>query len=69
MKNKVNYAKIILRGVKMTIVFKISDNLKAKVIKYYEPLKREKTPPGNLSVLKHKNYANHYKMVIFLSNF
>ncbi len=45
MKNKVNYAKIILRGVKMTIVFKISDNLKAKVIKYYEPLKREKTPP------------------------
>lgn len=29
----------------MTIVFKISDNLKPKLIKYYEKLKREKTPP------------------------
>ena len=29
----------------MTIVFKISDNLKPKLIKYYEPLKKEKTPP------------------------
>lgn len=29
----------------MTIVFKISDNLKPKVIKYYEKLKRPKTPP------------------------
>ena len=25
--------------------------------------------PGNLSVLKEKNCRNHYKMVIFLSNF
>lgn len=29
----------------MTIVFKISDNIKPKMIKYYENLKREKTPP------------------------
>ncbi len=29
----------------MTIVFKISENLKNKLIKYYEPLKKEKTPP------------------------
>ncbi len=29
----------------MTIVFKISDNLKPKLIKYYENLRREKTPP------------------------
>ena len=29
----------------MTIVFKVSDNIKAKMIKYYEDLKREKTPP------------------------
>lgn len=29
----------------MTIVFKISDNIKAKMIKYYENLKRDKTPP------------------------
>lgn len=29
----------------MTIVFKVGDNVKEKVIKYYENLKREKTPP------------------------
>lgn len=29
----------------MTIVFKISDNIKPKMIKYYETLKRDKTPP------------------------
>ena len=29
----------------MTIVFKISENLKPKLIKYYENLKRDKTPP------------------------
>lgn len=29
----------------MTIVFKVSDNVKAKMIKYYEDLKRDKTPP------------------------
>lgn len=29
----------------MTIVFKVSDNVKEKVIKYYENLKRDKTPP------------------------
>ena len=29
----------------MTIVFKISDNLKNKVIDYYKNLKKEKTPP------------------------
>ncbi len=29
----------------MTIVFKVSDNIKPKIIKYYENLKRGKTPP------------------------
>ena len=29
----------------MTIVFKVSDNVKEKMIKYYENLKRDKTPP------------------------
>src|SRR5699024_9254677 len=29
----------------MTIVFKVSDNVKDKMIKYYEKLKRDKTPP------------------------
>ena len=29
----------------MTIVFKISDNLKNKVIEYYKDLRRKKTPP------------------------
>ena len=29
----------------MTIVFKISDNLKQKVIDYYQDLKKDKTPP------------------------
>ncbi len=29
----------------MTIVFKVSENLKNKIIKYYENLKKEKTPP------------------------
>lgn len=29
----------------MTIVFKVSDNIKAKMIKYYEDLKRDNTPP------------------------
>ena len=29
----------------MTIVFKVSDNIKTKMIKYYEDLKRDKTPP------------------------
>ena len=29
----------------MTIVFKVSYNIKAKMIKYYEDLKRDKTPP------------------------
>lgn len=29
----------------MTIVFKISDNLKDKVIEYYKDLRKEKTPP------------------------
>lgn len=29
----------------MTIVFKVSDNIKEKMIKYYQNLKREKTPP------------------------
>ena len=28
----------------MTIVFKVSDNIKPKIIKYYENLKRDKTP-------------------------
>lgn len=29
----------------MTIVFKVSDNVKEKMIKYYEDLKKDKTPP------------------------
>jgi len=29
----------------MTIVFKVSDNVKAKMIKYYADLKKDKTPP------------------------
>ena len=29
----------------MTIVFKVSDNLKGKIIDYYKDLRREKTPP------------------------
>ncbi len=29
----------------MTIVFKVSDNLKGKIIEYYKDLRREKTPP------------------------
>lgn len=29
----------------MTIVFKVSDNIKDKMIKYYQDLKRDKTPP------------------------
>ena len=36
------------------IVFKISDNLKNKFIKFYEPFKCEKTPP--YSVFQAKNY-------------
>ena len=29
----------------MTIVFKVSDNVKEKMIKYYKDLRRDKTPP------------------------
>ena len=29
----------------MTIVFKVSDNVKEKMIKYYNDLRRDKTPP------------------------
>ena len=29
----------------MTIVFKVSDNIKEKMIKYYQDLRRDKTPP------------------------
>jgi len=29
----------------MTIVFKVSDNVKSKMVKYYEDLKKDKTPP------------------------
>ena len=45
MKNKLNYVKIILGDIKMTIVFKLSDNLKPKVIKYYENKQVLKKPP------------------------
>ncbi|MBE6140626.1 MAG: ribonuclease HIII [Firmicutes bacterium] len=37
--------KYFKRGENMTIVFKISDNLKDKLIEYYKDLRREKTPP------------------------
>ena len=45
MKIKEKYDMIILRWRSMTIVFKVSDNVKQKMIKYYEPMKCEKTPP------------------------
>lgn len=32
----------------MTIVFKVSENVKEKMIKYYEDLKRDKTPPYSI---------------------
>lgn len=37
--------KLVKRGKKMTIVFKVSENVKNKMIKYYEKIRREKTPP------------------------
>ena len=39
MKNKAKYVKIYLR-CKMTIVFKVSDNLKDKIIDYYKDMPR-----------------------------
>ncbi len=42
---KANYDTILLGDVKMTIVFKVSEELQKKMIKYYENKKREKTPP------------------------
>jgi len=36
----------------MTIVFKVSDNIKNKMIKYYEDMKDEKTPPYALFQVK-----------------
>ncbi|MBE6157051.1 MAG: ribonuclease HIII [Firmicutes bacterium] len=44
MKNK-EYFGIIISRCKMTIVFKVSDNLKNKIIDYYKDLRKEKTPP------------------------
>ena len=32
----------------MTIVFKVSENIKEKMIKYYQDLKRDKTPPYSI---------------------
>ena len=32
----------------MTIVFKVSDNVKKKIIEYYEDLRKEKTPPYSI---------------------
>ena len=36
---------LLTRGVRMTIVFKVSDNIKEEMIKYYQDKKRSKTPP------------------------
>ena len=47
MKIEYKYAKIIISKGRnfMTIVFKLSDNLKDKVYKHYEDMFKEKTPP------------------------
>ena len=37
--------------------------------KFQRMTKEEQKKVGNLSVLNQENFANHYKMVIFLSNF
>lgn len=44
MKNKAFYDKIIKRW-NMNIVFKASENIQKKMIKYYEDKRKEKTPP------------------------
>ena len=44
MKIKVIHDKIIM-VIFMTIVFKVSDNIKEKMIKYYDNLRRPNTPP------------------------
>lgn len=54
MKKKVKYVKIFSGEVLMTIVFKLSDNLKNMVIKYYEKYMPLKTPP--YAVFQVKNY-------------
>ncbi len=36
---------MILAVITMTIVFKVSDNIKTKMIDYYSNIKRDKTPP------------------------
>ena len=41
-----------LRGVHMTIVFKVSENIKEMMIKHYEDMKCEKTPPYSLFQVK-----------------
>ena len=44
MKNKEIYDNIYM-VIQMTIVFKVSDNIKEKMIEYYDLLKLDKTPP------------------------
>jgi len=45
MKKKLKYDKILLEVTNMTIVFKVSDNIKEKMIEYYQDKRKEKTPP------------------------
>ena len=49
----------------MTIVFKASDNVIEKMIKYYENLRREKTPP-QVWQLYNKNHLSGPKNTSFL---
>ena len=44
MKNKLFYVKINM-VIYMNIVFKVSDNVKDKMIKYYEDKRKPSTPP------------------------
>ena len=43
---KKNYDTIFLGDVKMTIVFKVSEEIQKKMIQYYDDKKREKTGKG-----------------------
>ena len=42
----------------MTIVFKVSDNLKNKIIDYYKDMRKEKTPPYAVFQARNLNTFN-----------
>ena len=54
MKSFKTYDKISLRCNMNCVVFKLSENLQKKFIKFYEPFKCEKNPP--YSIFQAKNY-------------